>query len=173
MTTPADIQTALANEARRSELRQKIASLRGGVDATASLLQRISSLNTDQQMQLQDAVSTLAAFEAGAGPGVTDDFGPKSSVTQMIESERFAAMSAVITFVQANPACSEDDAAAQWATAGLASHPSFPMLIQDGQVISALYRANLLAEGVIAENTWAAFRDWVAATPSNIIMAMQ
>lgn len=171
-TSTTDIQTALANDARRSELRQKIASLRGGVDATASLLQRISSLNTDQQLQLQDAVNTLASFEAGAGPGVTDDFGPKSSVTQMIEAERYAGMAAVITFIKSNPSCTVDDAAPQWSAAALASHPTFPLLIQDGHVMATLYQANLVSAGAITENSWAAFRDWVAATPTDTIMAM-
>lgn len=172
MTSPTDIQNALANEARRSELRQKVASLRGGVDATASLLQRISSLNTDQQQQLQEALNTLASFEAGAGPGVTDNFGPKSSVTLMIEAERNAGMAAVIAYIKANPTCTVDDAAAQWSSAAIASHPAFPTLIQDGHVMASLYQTNLVTSGTIAENSWGAFRDWVAATPTDTITAM-
>lgn len=171
--TSTDIQTALANEARRQELRQKLAGLRGGADATASLMQRIMSLNNDQQKQIQDTSNTLIAFEAGAAPGVTQDFGPKSTITQMIETERYAAKAAVVDFVKNNPTtATEEQAVAAWNQAGLATHPEFTQIIQDGYVMGALYRANLVSAGLIANNSWTAFRDWVSATPVASILAL-
>lgn len=167
-----DIQMALANEARRSELRQKVASLRGGMDATASLLSRISSLNNDQQIQLTETLATLASFESGAGPGVTSDFGRKSTITQMVEAERFAAKAAVVDLVKLNPATTEDEAGVEWNRAGIETHPDFPFILQDAKTFSALYRVNLMAAGIIEQNTWEAQRDWICATPKEEILAM-
>jgi hypothetical protein len=123
-------------------------------------------------LQLTDAASTnnsLLLKQVGAG--VTDDFGQKSSITQMIESERGVAKSATTDYVKANISCSEDDAAAIWSTAGIASHLNFPTLIQEGHTMSALYRQNLVALNIITVNTWEAQRDWMVTTPKDTIMA--
>jgi hypothetical protein len=160
-----DIQTALANEARRQELRSSIAELKGRMDATASAVQRLNSVNSDSQIALTEKQAELAALEAGAGPGITADYGPKSTITQLIEKERFAAKSATIDFVKANPACTEADAAAAWNQAALASHPEFASVIQDGMIMSALYRGNMVAAGLITENTWEAHRQFILNTP--------
>ncbi|RYE76623.1 MAG: hypothetical protein EOO80_12620 [Oxalobacteraceae bacterium] len=167
-----DVQTALANEARRGELRQKIARLQGAMGATASAVQRLSSVNSDNAMILADSQAELAALEAGSGPGITEDYGPKSTVTRMIERERWAAKSAVIDFVKANPACSEEDAAEQWRMAALASHPDFLAVMQDALVMSQLYRANLLAAKLITEDTWEAHRQWILNNPKALIEGM-
>lgn len=71
-TTTANI---LANEARRRELQQKVARLQGTLEHGASLATMISTTNGDTQRMLQQAQAELAALEAGAGPGITDDFG--------------------------------------------------------------------------------------------------
>lgn len=167
-----DVQAALANEARRGELRQKIARLQGSMAATASAVQKLSSVNSDNAIVLADAQGELSALEAGAGPGITDNFGPKSIVTQLIEQERFAAKSAVIDFVQANPACSEEEAAEQWRAAALASHPDFPDVIQDALVMSRLYRANLLKAALITDDSWEAHRQWILTNPKALIESL-
>lgn len=166
-----DVQTALANEARRSELRQKKAGLQGGADAIAALMQRSSSLLNDLQLQLSDTTSELESFEQGAGPGVTADFGPKSAVTQIVETERAAAKAAVVDYVQANPACSEDDAAGAWNAAATAA-TGLTVVLQDAKSMSFLYRSRLAAAGLIAESTWEAHRDWICATPKATILTM-
>jgi hypothetical protein len=172
MTTTADIQVALANEARRQEKRLKIAALQGAMNATASAVQKLNSVNSDAQIMLGEAQAELAALEAGAGPGITADFGPKSVVTQLVESERFAAKDAVIAFVKANPECTEEDAAAQWDTAALASHPEFPLVIQDARAMSKLYRSHLLAGGLITDDSWEAQRQWILTTSTDVIQAL-
>jgi hypothetical protein len=169
MTTATDIQTAFANEARRQEKRLKIAALQGAMNATASAVQKLNSVNSDAQIMLAQAQAELSALEAGAGPGITADYGPKSIVTQMVEIERFASKDAVIAFVKANPDCSEEEALAQWDAAALASHPDFPMVIQSGAAMAALYRANLLKARLITENTWEAHRQWILVTPTEVI----
>lgn len=167
-----DVQTALANEARRQELRQKIAGLQGSMNATASFVQRLNSVNSDAQISLASAQDELIALEAGAGPGITDDFGPKSIITQLVETERFAAKSATIDYVKANPTCTEADAAQAWDAAALASHPDFTQVIQSGLVMSALYRANLVKANLLAENTWEAHRTLILNTDKATLETM-
>jgi hypothetical protein len=172
MTTPSDIQTALANEARRTALKTREANLQGMISATASLQARLATVNSDAGISLAAVQAELASLEAGAGPGVTADFGPKSSVTQMLETERVAAKAAVVDYVKANPTCSETDAKTAWDGAAIASHPQFPSVLQDALAMSALYRTNLVAAGVIHENTWEAQRDWMAVTDKSVILGM-
>lgn len=167
-----DVQTALANESRRQELRQKIAGLQGSMNATSSIVQRLNSVNSDDQISLTSAQAELAALESGAGPGVTADYGPKSIVTQLVESERFAAKDATIAYVKANPGCTEEEAAQAWDAAALASHPDFTMVIQGGLVMSAMYRANLLKAELISENTWESHRAFILNTSTEVLEAL-
>lgn len=172
MATTQEIQTALANEARRQELKQKAAKEQGSVDATASLIQRLSMLNNDAQIALSNTRAELTALEQGAGPGVTADYGPKSTVSQLLETERFAAKEAVVDYVKANPECTEADANVAWETAAVATHPAFPLVLQPGLVFSALYRANLRAAGLIMEDSWEAHRQWILNTPKAVILTL-
>lgn len=172
MATTAEIQNALADEARRNVLRQKIAKLQGGADSTATLIQTINSLNSDNMRSLANAQAQLASLEVGAGAGVTSDFGQKSTVTQFIEAERFAAKDASIDYIKANPSCEEADVAKVWNDAALASHPSFQFVVQDGLVMSKMYRANLLAMGAIAADTWEAHRQFILNTDKATIQSL-
>lgn len=167
-----DIQYALANEARRNELRQRTASLRGEIKATASAVSRLSSINNDASEQLRIAQAELTALEAGAGPGITDDFGSKSSVTRALEAEREAAKSACIDFVKVNPTCTEEQALTAWDEGAVFSHPEFAGVYQSGLALSQFYRQRLLAAGLITDATWEQHRDWIAATPKDTIMGL-
>lgn len=167
MTSQYDI---LANEARKQELRIKLARLRGSMDATSSVMSRLSSLNNDAALQVSEAQEQLSAIELGAGPGITDSFGSKSTVTRLLETEREAAKSACVDFVKANPGCSEVEAANAWDVAALASHPDVPCVLQPGMAMGTLYRLNLVAGNFISENTWEAQRAWVLSTPKDVIM---
>lgn len=172
MATTEEQMGWMANEARRQELRQKIAGLKGTIDATASAVQKLNSVNSDNQILLTESQSELAALEAGAGPGITADFGPKSIVTQLIEQERFAAKSAAIDFIKSNPQCTEDEAAEVWNTAALNSHPDFPQVIQGALIMSALYRANLVKANLIPDNTWESHRTFIVNTAKDVIETM-
>jgi hypothetical protein len=72
------ITTALANEARRNELRCKVNRIQGEVTTGANLASTISSSVGDASRRLDQAKAELAALESGAGPGLTDDFGYKA-----------------------------------------------------------------------------------------------
>lgn len=169
MALTEDMQAWLANDARAQQLRARIANLQGKADATASAIQKLNSINNDTAILLLEAQAQLAAIQTGAGAGITADFGPKSIVGQLLELERFAAKDAVIDYVKANPACSEDDANAVWHDAAIASHPSFGLVLQDGLVMAKLYRANLLKVGLIAEDSWEAHRAFILATDKTVI----
>lgn len=170
MTKQLEIQTALANEARRQELKSKVANLRGAMSATASAVQRLSTLNSDAQVQLDRATTELTALEAGAGPGITADFGTKSSVTRFLEVERLAAKEAAIDFVKANPECTEVETAAVWDAAAIGSHPLLPFAIQGGLAMGRLYQLNLVTVGLTAEASWDAQRAWILQTPRELIL---
>jgi hypothetical protein len=71
--------TALANEARRQAAKQSIADLQGRIENASSLLAIISSTVTDAQRQLATKQTELFSLEAGAGPGVSDDWGNREA----------------------------------------------------------------------------------------------
>lgn len=169
MAVDAQTQTALANESRLQQVKQKVANLRGAADATASLSQKVTSMNNDTQIALQQALAEQASLEQGSGPGITADYGPKSTISQLLETERAAAKDAVIDYVKANPTCAEADAATAWTNAALASHPDIAYVIQDGMIMSKLYRANLLKAGKIPDDTWESQRQWIVVTDKAII----
>jgi hypothetical protein len=172
MTQLSDIQAALANEARRTELRLKINGLKGQIKASAVAMDRISSINSDASVSLQNAQSELSALETGAGPGITDNFGEKSSITQMLELERAAAKSSTIDYVKANPTCSQSEAAQAWDSGALSSHPTFPIVLQPALPFSNLYQAQLVALGYIQSATWENQRAWIVATTKDNIMSI-
>jgi hypothetical protein len=171
MATTTEIQEALANEARLQAARLKKSNLQGQIDATASAVQKLNSVNSDAQIALTEVQAMITSLESGSGAGITADFGPKSTVTQLVETERFAAKAAAVDFVKANPDCSEEQARDAWNAAALASHPDFPQVIQEGLVMSALYRANLLKAGLIREDSWEAHRQWILVTNRSAILA--
>lgn len=172
MATQAEIQTALANEARRGELKQKRSKLMGAIEATASVMVRLSSVNNDALVQMENATAELAALEAGAGPGITADYGARSTIAQMLDTERFAAKEAAIDFVKANPDATEDEAMAVWDAAAMAAHPAFPFVLQSGRAMSELYRANLFARDFITEQDWASHRQFILNTDKAILVSM-
>jgi len=167
-----DIQIALANEARRQALKLKAAMLNGKMGATAQAVSRLSVLNSDAERELTAINAELAALELGAGPGVTADFGEKSTVTQLLESERAAAKEACIDFVKANPTCTEQEAADAWDAAAVASHAAvLDLPIQSGLAMGRLYQKNLFAAALIVSPTWEEQRAWIIATPKEAIMS--
>ncbi len=166
------IQIQLTNEARKAEKRNQVQKLLGKVSVLSSQAALASTQINDANLELAAARDELAALEAGAGPGITDDFGYKSSVTQILESERAAAKSATVDFVKANPTCTEAEANAAWDDAALDSHPDFEYVLQPGAIFAALYRKNLLQLTLIDTDTWEDQRDWMVATAKEVIMSL-
>lgn len=170
-TTAQDIQTALANEARRASLTAKSTQLQGVIDTTDAISNTINSLKYNAQQQKAGIDATLVSIVSANGPGITADFGPKSTIDQFLEAERVAAKSATIDFIKATPACTEQQAADTWNQAALASHPDLDRVVQDGLAISKLYQRSLASKLLIITPTWEAQRDWIINTPKDVIMA--
>lgn len=171
MATQYEIQTALANEARRLELKTKAATLKGSIDATGVAVARLSTLNADAMRQHESVLAELTVLEAGSGPGITADFGQKSTVTQFLEAERLAAKTACIAFVKANPECTEAEAADAWDQAAISAHPYIDVAVQSGLAMGRLYAFNLAAAHMIPEATWENQRAWIITTPTEEILA--
>ena len=166
------IQNALANEALLKSAQIAAAQHMAKCDLAASFIQMMNATLTDEQRALVGAQSAVSTIQAGYGSGITASFGYKSTVTQLAEGEREAALSAIIDFIKLNPTCVESDAAVAWNAAALASHPEFSMVLQDPHVFEALYIANLIQDGKITAPTFQALRDWVVATDKAVIMSM-
>jgi hypothetical protein len=163
---------AVANEARRNEARREIAREEGAVDATARLAAQVSTANLTAGSRLAAARARLAALEV-AGPGVTDDFGPYSTIEQAMQAERYAGKAAAIEHVKAHPACTEADAVLAYQAAAIAARPpSRQYLLQMPDGLLREYRENAAQLGLTADATWDSFRALLVATPAAELMAM-
>jgi hypothetical protein len=165
-----DIQTVMANEARRRELQIKIAGLKGELNATSSLQKNISAVNADASIMLSDLQAQLDALNAGAGAGVTADFGEKTELTQQLEVERKAGAKAVIALIKTNEKTTEDEAIEAWEAAA-AKATGMELCAQRGRVISLTYRQRLAKEGAIASVDWSDFAEWISTTNIDEIKA--
>lgn len=163
----------LTNEARRQELRAKIALLKGQMQATSSLSTALTGMNGDAAQRLSSAQGELAALEQGAGPGVTGDFGPFSATDQALRAERFAGKAAWVDYVKANPACIEADALPAYTAAALKARPADRQwLLHDATALRQEYSASLVRAGLIPDTTWASWRAWILATPRDVILGL-
>jgi hypothetical protein len=162
----SEVHTILANEARKTEIRQKIARFRGVLETTSSVINKLSSVNDDTTISLNRAIDELAALEMGSGPGVTDTYGPKSKLTLLLDRERLAAKEAVYELVQKNPKCTEAEAVMAWDRAAISTHKDlFEYPLQSGSVFLRVYRTLLVKMAQIREDSWEAQRQWLAKTP--------
>jgi hypothetical protein len=162
----------IANEARRQELRAKVAALKAEAGAFAVVAQILSSTNGDAIRRLNQTQNELAALEAGAGPGVTDNFGMRTSVDNFATEERTVGQGAAVDFIQANPECSEAEAVAAWLDGVAAWLPEGQLPTHSPQGLLNLYIRNLMAWGKLGEPTWDSFRAFVAITPKDVLLGM-
>ena len=169
MALDTTTQTALANEARRQAAQTKVATLQGAIASQASTGEVLSRQNGDTLRQLQSAQAELTAILAGAGAGLTSDFGAYSSVDQLLRTERFAGKSASVDFIKANPTCAEVDAIAAWTTAALAA-TGLTALVVPAENYATLYRTRLKSAGMVPDITWESQRAWIVATDKATIM---
>ena len=156
------VRTALVNEARRQQAAQRLEGLRGRQTLLGELAQVVATLARDTAQEVSDAAQQVSALAAGAGPGLTDEFGEYSSVDQLLRRERFAGKRASLEHVHAHPQAAEAEALDAWRTAALAE-TGLPTLLQDPAAMGALYRSNLKASGAVLDTTWEAQRAWILA----------
>jgi hypothetical protein len=123
----------------------------------------------DAQRRYQAKASELAALEAGAGPGLTADFGAYSAIDQLLRVERFAGKGASVDYIKANPECTEADAVGAWRAGALAA-TGLDIVIQDPGALGQVYRRNLRAAGLTQDEAWESQRAWIVATDKTVIM---
>ena len=137
-----------------------LATLRGRAAALAETKavqdQAAATIAGLQAVTAQEIASAVASLQG------SDEVGYYSSVDQLLRRERFAGKRASLEHVHANPEASEKESIKAWETAALAE-TGLPTLLQDPGALGALYRANLLASGAVADTTWEAQRAWILA----------
>lgn len=164
-----DQQNALANESRLKAAAIKVAALQSAMATLANASTVLASMREDAGKQFAIASQEMSTLQAGAGPGLAGDFGPYSSVDQLMRNERFAGKGASVDYVKANPTCSEADAIDAWTIAGIAA-TDLGTLIVPPETYGIIYRKNLHALGLVPDTTWESQRSWILATPKEIIM---
>lgn len=170
----------LANEARRQELKSRVAQYQGELSAIdkASVTLNAFAVNltsqyTQKHTELSNAKDELALLESGAGPGLTEYFGEYSGTDKAMRTERFAGKAAAVEAVKANPECTEDEATAAYTVAALAARPAERQwLLQDPVALRKEYSANLKSFGYIPDETWESWRAWILATPTEVILGL-
>ena len=135
-----------------------LATLRGRAaalaEAKAAQDQAAATIAGLQASTAQEIAAAVASLQG------SDEVGYYSSVDQLLRRERFAGKRASLEHVHANPEASEKEAIKAWETAALAE-TGLSVLLQDPAALGALYRANLLASGAVADTTWEAQRAWI------------
>ena len=145
--------------------------------AQAAFDQAQASFSTAQaasqasQQALYDAQVTLDQAQADlAAQVVAGNAGSYSSVDLMLQKERAAGKSAAIDYIKANPTCAEADAVNAWTPAAIAA-TGLPTPIVPPANYLDLFTADLLAQGLIPDQTFGSLVAWVVATPKDAIMA--
>lgn len=137
-----------------------LATLRGRAaalaEAKAAQDQAAATIAGLQASTAQEIASAVASLQG------SDEVGYYSSVDQLLRRERFAGKRASLEHVHANPEASEKESIKAWEAAALAE-TGLSALLQDAAALGALYRANLLASGAVADTTWEAQRAWILA----------
>jgi hypothetical protein len=118
------------------------------------------------QLQVANAAEKAPVVASLQG---LDSIGEFSNVDQLLRQERFAAKSASVDYIKANPTCAEADAIAAWTTAGIAA-TGLQALIVPAENYAMLYRANLAKAGLTPDTTWESQRAWIVSTDKAVIM---
>jgi hypothetical protein len=174
MALTQEQQTALANEARRQELKQRVARLKGFIDAVTQFNNSAAPVINDVAVKINAAQADLTALDEGEGQGLTVDYGAYSTIEQSMRAERFAGKAAAIDYVKSNPECSLNDAVGAYVVVAMQTRPpDRQYLLQDPTSLLTEYRLNAVALGAIpAESGWEGFRQLVYATPKEVLMGM-
>ena len=160
-----------------SDLTLTLATLKGSAEALRRAKNAMDVASaTVAQIQIETAKEQAATIAALQG---LDNVGYYSSIDQLLRQGRFAGKSASIDAIKANPQISEADAVAAWVAgelawdaANLPEGQRKPTALVEGLANweAQVYRANLLAAGLIPESTYEAQRAWIAATDKAVIM---
>ncbi|RKG68655.1 hypothetical protein D7V80_11695 [Corallococcus sp. CA054B] len=162
--TQSDVYTINANEARKRDLRLEIARIKGQLDASAALSRQAAEVNSATLVKKTALEQELAQLEsAGAAPGSSDDWGKYSTVEMAAQDERFYAKDKGYDWLVFNPLATFEETVAEFEKYMLEQRTARgrPWLLQRGEGLIHEWQANAFARGLIAEDSWPAFRDWL------------
>lgn len=106
----------------------------------------------------------LARLESGGTPpGSSDDWGKYSSVETAAQAERYYAKDKGYDWLVFNPLATFEETVVELEKYMLEQRTARdrPWLLQRGDGLVREWQANAFARGLIAEDTWPAFRDWL------------
>ena len=160
----ADFQTSALNLAQTQSRLKALTDAKSAHDAAGA------SIGTLQAQAAQDYAAAQSAMGTLALPLTV---GVLSVIDTRAQAERAAGKAAAISFIKANPACTEADAITAWTSgaqptipAGL-THP-----LNDPAGLLEAYIANAHAAGATPDTTWASFAAFVVATPAATLETM-
>jgi hypothetical protein len=164
--TQSDVYTINAAEARKRDLRLEIARIKGQLDASAALSRAAAEVNSATLVKKSSLEQELARLEAaGATPGSSDDWGKYSTVEMSAQDERYYAKDKGYDWLVFNPLATFEETAAEFEKYMLEQRTAFgrPWLLQRGDGLIREWQANAAARGLIVEQSWPIFRDWLLA----------
>lgn len=151
---------------------QAVADAQAQVERMTSAAYLTDQANIQANVNLQGARSILTSAKDALAvllAQIKGPIGPYSSVDQLLQDERFAAKSASVDFIKANPDCAEADAIKVWTEAGIAA-TGLSALIVPAESYAAIYRMNLVKMGLVKDTSWESQRDWIIKTDKSTIM---
>ena len=158
-----DYQTAALQLA---QAQGAVAALQGASKPITDALTAVNALQTTAFQALQAAQTAM-----GSSNALT--VGVLSIIDTRSQTERAAGKAAAITFVKANPTCTEADAIAAWNTGAATTFPAgCTMPVNNPAGLLEAYMINAHAIGATPDTTWASFAAFMVATPEATLLAM-
>ncbi|RYZ34552.1 MAG: hypothetical protein EOO72_12975 [Myxococcaceae bacterium] len=110
-----------------------------------------------------DLEAQLAQLESGGSPGISDEWGKFSTVETAAQDERYYAKDKGYDGLVGNPLATFEETVAEFERFMLEQRTAVgrPWLLQRGEGLVREWLANAVARGLIAEDSWPAFRDWL------------
>ncbi|WP_163998691.1 hypothetical protein [Pyxidicoccus caerfyrddinensis] len=161
--TAEEVYQRNAMEARRRELMTQLARVRGYLDASAASSKYFARINQDTQVQRDELERQLRELDAGGTAGLTDDWGKYSALELAAQEDRYAAKAGCYDWLVAHPMATLAEAAAELERLMLEARSAAgrPWLLLRGEGLVREWQANAFARGLIPEDDWAVFRDWL------------
>ncbi len=160
----ADFQTLALNLAMAQSRLQALTDAKTAHDAAGATIGALQAKGAQDYAAAQAALGTLA---------LPLTVGVLSVIDTRSQAERAAGKAAAVSFIKANPTCTEADAITAW-NAG--AQPTLPVgmvhPLNDPAGLLEAYIANAHAAGATPDTTWASFAAFIVATPAATLETM-
>ena len=152
-----------AVEAVRREREKRLALVKGRIEAAAEAARLFGQQGQQLQAQRLELEAELQALAASGEVGLTDDWGKYSALEQAAQAERYPAKASAYAWLVAHPAATFLEAAGELERLMLAARTAEgrPWLLMRADGLLREWQANAVARGLVAVDSWEAFRDWL------------